>query len=305
MFPHDHLFKELLRAFFPEFLELFAPKVAERIDFSSVRFLEQEVFTDLPDGDSRRTDTIAEVRTVSGEPEIVLFHVEAEAERRTAFRERMWEYYYLLTARLKQPIYPMVIYLSPGTGGIVWEEYRRELFGERILSFRYQAIGLPDLKAGDYIDGDNLLGVALSSLMKPGDLDSLARKWKAIQAISKSRVSESGRILLTNAVEQYIPLSPNDEATLKRRIAELLPKEQKMISIYELRGEQRGIEKGIEKGILAGRQESLQQLLRARFPTVSPAILARVEQLSETELSAATLRILTATSPSEVVGPPA
>ncbi|MBC8135927.1 MAG: hypothetical protein H8F28_08595 [Fibrella sp.] len=49
-----------------------------------MRFLEQEVFTDLPDGDSRRADTIAEVRTTTGEPEIVLFHVEAEAERRSA-----------------------------------------------------------------------------------------------------------------------------------------------------------------------------------------------------------------------------
>ena len=37
--PQDQLFKELLRSFFQEFLELFYPDVAARLDFARVTFL--------------------------------------------------------------------------------------------------------------------------------------------------------------------------------------------------------------------------------------------------------------------------
>ena len=73
MFSHDQLFKELFRLFFREFIELFFPDVATKIDFSSVRFREQEIFTDFPSGEARRADTVVEVRTVTGKPEIVVF----------------------------------------------------------------------------------------------------------------------------------------------------------------------------------------------------------------------------------------
>lgn len=47
---HDQTFNDLLRAFFPEFMELFFPRVARRLDFREVTFLDKEVFTDVPEG---------------------------------------------------------------------------------------------------------------------------------------------------------------------------------------------------------------------------------------------------------------
>lgn len=48
--PHDQLFKELLQAFFREFMELFFADIAGRQDFSHLSFLDKELFTDLPKG---------------------------------------------------------------------------------------------------------------------------------------------------------------------------------------------------------------------------------------------------------------
>ena len=53
---HDQLFKEFLRAFFRDFLELFCPDIAARLDFGTVRFLEKELFTDFPEGSLREAD---------------------------------------------------------------------------------------------------------------------------------------------------------------------------------------------------------------------------------------------------------
>jgi hypothetical protein len=40
--PQDQLFKELLQEFFRDFLELFYPAVASRLDFERVTFLDKE-----------------------------------------------------------------------------------------------------------------------------------------------------------------------------------------------------------------------------------------------------------------------
>ena len=61
---HDQLFKELLQAFFREFMELFYLDVAARLDFSRVSFLDKETFTDFPQGDQREADIVAQVYTL-------------------------------------------------------------------------------------------------------------------------------------------------------------------------------------------------------------------------------------------------
>jgi predicted transposase/invertase (TIGR01784 family) len=116
--PFDPVFKELLKAFFREFLELFFPEAAARLDFSEVTFLDKELFTHLPEGALREPDLVAELRTKEGEPEILLIHIEVQAQRHREFAYRMFEYYALLRLRTKKPVYPAALFLLPGTGGI-------------------------------------------------------------------------------------------------------------------------------------------------------------------------------------------
>ncbi len=47
---NDQMFKVLIQSFFKEFMELFLPSLAGRIDYPSADFLMQEIFTDLPKG---------------------------------------------------------------------------------------------------------------------------------------------------------------------------------------------------------------------------------------------------------------
>jgi hypothetical protein len=174
--PHDQLIKDLLRTFFREFVELFYPDVAARLDFGRVTFLDKETFTDLPEGSRREADLVAQVYTHDGEPEIVLLHIELQKQRRGTFPYRMFEYYALLRLRHKLPVFPVVAYLTPGAGGLVRETYNEDLFGDDILTFRYRAIGLPDLSADDYVASENPLAPALSALMRAGIMDAVTRK---------------------------------------------------------------------------------------------------------------------------------
>jgi hypothetical protein len=71
---HDQIFKEFLRAFLKDFLELFFPKVEARLDFGDLRFLDTESFTSFPEGSSRAADIVAEVRRRNRAREILLVH---------------------------------------------------------------------------------------------------------------------------------------------------------------------------------------------------------------------------------------
>ena len=158
---HDQLFKELLQAFLREFMELFFPDIAARLDWEQATFPNTELFTDVPEGSVRRADTVALVPTLDEEPELVLIHVETQSVRRSEVRFRVYEYYTLLRLRYKLPVFPVALYIVPGTGGITHETYTETLFGENILTFNYAAIGLPELQADEYLESDNPLAPAL------------------------------------------------------------------------------------------------------------------------------------------------
>ncbi|MBM3496256.1 MAG: hypothetical protein FJX72_18335 [Armatimonadetes bacterium] len=74
--PHDQLWKQLLWAFFEDFMTLFFEDVARQLDFSRTEQLDKEQFTDLPEGSRREMDIVAKVHTREGTPELILVHVE-------------------------------------------------------------------------------------------------------------------------------------------------------------------------------------------------------------------------------------
>src|SRR5579871_5972926 len=93
---HDQLFKQLLQAFFPDFLRLFDPEMAIALDLSTVSFRDTEAFTDIPQGERRLADLIAQVATKDGMDGLILVHVEIQREHEAHFPYRMWQYYSIL-----------------------------------------------------------------------------------------------------------------------------------------------------------------------------------------------------------------
>ncbi len=293
---HDQLFKDLLRALFGEFMELFFADVALRLDLSNVTFLDTETFTDIPRGDQRDADLIAQVHTQDGEPEFILTHIEIETKRRSSFPERMFDYFCMLRLRHHRPIYPIVVYLSPGAGGLTTEQHVCSVFDRRVNVFTYDAVGLPDLQADDYQDRDNPLTPALSALMKPSRVGRVTQKYQSLLIMAQLRIDDARRALLTNVVETYLSLDAQEEAAFNRLAASQEGEEiRKMISVYEQRGIEQGIKRGIEQGIQQGiergiehgiaigeRQTLLRQLVR-KFGELPNSVREHVEALSDIE----------------------
>ena len=75
---HDRLFKELLETFFAEFMKLFFPEASRDIDYSHIKFMQQEIFTDVTAGERHEVDIIVETR-LKEDPGLIMVHVEPQA----------------------------------------------------------------------------------------------------------------------------------------------------------------------------------------------------------------------------------
>ena len=139
---HDRIFKEFLERFLPQFMQIFFPIEAARLDFSTVTFLRQELLITLPGQVLRITDVVAEISTLAGESEVVIVHVEVEANKPKPLPQRMFDYYALLRLLRRQRVLPIALVLKRGVGGLKWRSYKEELFGRKLIQFRYGQVGL-------------------------------------------------------------------------------------------------------------------------------------------------------------------
>jgi hypothetical protein len=91
---------------FIEFLELFLPEIAEQIDPTSIRFLQQEYFSDLTSGEEKIVDLLVEVQQL-GATDAFLIHLKAQSFSEANFTRRIFFYFLILHQRYLQRIYPM------------------------------------------------------------------------------------------------------------------------------------------------------------------------------------------------------
>ena len=301
---HDQVWKELLWTNFREFIELFYPDVAERLDLTNISLRDKELFTDFTTGNRRELDVLAEVNTKDGEPEIILVHVEIQTRRDSDIPFRMWQYYSLLRLRHNHKVFPLVVYLSPGAGGLTEERYSEELFGRNILAFNYSVVGLPDLSADEYLEKDNILAPALSALMRSERMDNVTRKLRSYEQLARARLNDARSSLLINVVDSYLKLNMAEETEFQRRLLQEEPEEvSELITQWEERGIKKGIEKGIEQGLeqgisqgisqgineglaqgkVRGKQETLLRLIRHKFGEIPESMAARIDELEGLE----------------------
>jgi len=271
---HDQLFKEMLRAFLREFMELFFPATAVRLDFAGAVLLDKEVFTDVPAGALREPDLIARVPAHNGEPELILIHIEVQTRRDRDFGARMLEYYMLLRLRYKLPVFPIVLYLERGAGGLGADRYEESLFDVPILTFSYQRVGVPDLAVEEYLQSSNPLAFGLAALMRPGERHAAEVKADCLLRIARAVIDEARKVLLVNCVETYLRLDTGEQQ-LFDELVQQAPYEEVTVmrSVYEIEGEKRG------------KRDAVLRLLRRKFGALPEPVEAHVGALeSEAEL---------------------
>lgn len=294
---HDQRFKSLLREFLPEFFDLFFLNWAERFDFTGTEWLEQEAFLDPPGGEKRILDVVAKIPTRVPVPDpagraadhsLVVINVEIESpERATDVRPRMLWYYEFLRRRHALPVFPICLFLRVGLNGIGWDTYEERLWDRSLLHFEYAYIGLSALDGLPYYSGANILGIALSALMKLPAEDRARIKAEGLARIARARENAARRELLAECFDNYLKLDPAEEPEFDRLWAQQAEDAQVVNSIEE-------------RGRLKATREIARKLLQKRFGELPPAALEQLTRLSVERLEEIALSHMEAASLKEL-----
>jgi len=309
---HDHLFKELIRAFPTEWVRLVVPDQANHLSFGTLEFQPTETFLDVLRGEERRFDLRMRVESRAGER--LLLHLEVEREFRRGMAERLWDYNRLVRLRHGLPVHTAVLYLSGGPKGLAAEAHHERWLGRPICGFRYTALGLSQAPAVDYLRRRNPLAWALAALMRwPGS--RAEHQLACLNPIARARsLTEVQRFLLFNTVTTYLQLQGDAVRQYETMLAERRHREvrtmimtwaDKKIEEGRKQGLEEGIQQGIERGLERGREEGIRavvlRLLARRFSPL-PAVAARrvSAMVSSQELETLADRILEARSLEEL-----
>jgi hypothetical protein len=271
---HDRLFKEFLHRFLLDFLWIFFPAEAERLNFATLQFLDKELIINFAGQELRITDIVAEVATWEGVTETVIVHLEVEGRDKVTLPQRMSEYYALLRIFRRKPVLPLALVLLPNAGGLEWQSYQEIIFGHTVLHFRYGQVGIRDLSSRQYLAENSPVAAALTVLMEPAGESPALLKLEALQKVVESDLSDGDKLFLFEFMNTY---APTDELADPREAIM-----DKLLEVEMTWGDRLRAE-GRTEGKLAGERTMLLRLLTLMFGEAPPSLVARIQAISDEE----------------------
>ena len=304
---YDTRFKGLLTTFFREFLELFFPEFAERIDWRYPPvFLDKELQSIVIESGPKTVDLLVKVRSLepprgSSAERLCLIHFEVEGRRsREVLGKRIGHYINRIDEKFDLPVVPIAVYLKVAGDGIGWQTRDLTCWGHTIVSYHFPYIGLPGLDGVRYAETSNPIALALTGLMNVSHADRARIKGEALQRVEKLKLDARQRALLLDSVDVFTVLDRQQQAEFDRLLKS--PQFQKAYemqkSIYEIAGEiaeKRALEKG-RQGLIS----LLERQLQIKFGELSVRATRRLRSMTEEQLGQLAERLMTAEKLSEL-----
>lgn len=286
---HDGLYKELLRTYFREFMELFFPEAAEMIDFGYVEFLSEEVVVDIAGGTKKRLDILVKTR-LKGEEAFILVHQEPQSYYQQEYPERMFIYAARLYEKHRLRVLPIAV-LSHDQQVDEPAAFGWSLPFLNVLRFQYYRLQLRKFNWRDYIHSDNPVAAALLSSMSYNEEDKIQLKLEFVRMITRMQLDPARMELLTVFLETYLPLKEEEERQVWQEVEriygergeEIMEWKTSFEKLAEKKGKQEGIKEGKQKGEKKAKQEVAVKLLNLGL---EPEVIEAATGLSAAELAA-------------------
>ena len=221
---------------------------------------------------------------------VALVHVEIESrDSAAALRPRMFEYFTQLERDTGLPVLPVGLLLRVGLDGIGWDAHELHFWDRRVLRFEYAYVGLPALDPAEYLNGEHVLGAALSSLMKVPAARRAEVYAEGLKRIATSGENDFRQYLLAECLGAYSDLDDQQKRGVEQLLDTVPYREAKPLGT-SLLGHY------FQDGRIAGQRESVLLLLEKKFGPLSAVVRRRVEELTPDQLRTITLDILDADS---------
>jgi Putative transposase, YhgA-like len=280
---HDRLYKVLLQTFFQEFVELFFPEAAVAIDFTHVKFLSEEIFTDLTGGQRGRVDLLVETK-LKGEDALILIHLEPQSYYERDFAERMFIYASRLYEKYRRRIVPIAIFSherkkkEPDT--FSWDFQFLD-----VLKFRYFSLQLNHQDWRKYVQTNNPVAAALLSSMGYDKRDRIELYGSFLRIMLDLKFDPARMRLLTVFFESYMQLSASEENLAYSEFIKQYPQEEGTLMEWLTSHEKKGFQKGLIEGEIEGKKKQLENVVFRMLQEGLPLeLITKVTGLPEPEI---------------------
>ena len=300
---HDQMFKRLIKTFFKEFIELFIPEAAERIDFTHLKFLDKELYTDIISGEKHLLDLVVETK-LKGEDSLILVHIEPQSYKQKEFAKRMFKYFSLLHQKFNKPIFPIALFTYRGKRA-ERDRYQIEFPFFKVLDFHFFKIELGKLDYRKFINSDNPVAAALMTRMGYSKEERLKVRIEILKIFLRLQISDAKEVLLNRFVSIYLPLNKKELAKFREEEVKKMPPRIRELSYpYVNEWEEMGVKKGIREGKKEGKKEGRKEgeailfikLLENRFGTLSEDIKKQIKKASTKQIEKWLVNALSAKS---------
>jgi hypothetical protein len=224
---HDQLFRQLLETFFADFVELFAPALAQYLDLSQLTFLPQQYFTDILEGDRKAIDILVQVPVKPSEMDAqqsvhtILLHVENQSTSRSNFAQRVFFYFAELHREYRLPIYPIALFSFEEPQRAEPNQYKVSLPELDVLTFNFQSIQLNRLNWRDFLQYHNPVAAALMAKMSIEEEDRPKVKVECLRLLANLQLDPARNFLISGFVDTYLRLNQNEEQVFTAEIAKM------------------------------------------------------------------------------------
>ncbi len=268
------------------------PTLADLIDWSvPPRFLETELQEIVRDSESgpMRVDKLVEVARRDGGTDILLVHMEIQAQRDDELPRLMFQYFCRIFDRFGRPPVSLAVLADPNPR---WRPRDfNTSFAGCALRFQYATCKLTDLDLEPWIEAGNPVARVIEAhrMAQGTGRDMKARrngKLGLVRKLLESGMEEAKVREVMRLIHWLLALPVEEEVGFRKDVKDMEANMQtKRRSTYERIVLEEGIERGLMQGRNEGRhsaaRELLLDLIRVRFGTCTPSVWNRIEAIQE------------------------
>ena len=202
----------------------------------------------------------------------------------------MYDYYKGLRDRHHLPVWSLALYLHVGLDGVGWDVYEEYLWERRVLHFEYPYIGLPKLDGEAYLNGGNILGVALAVMMRVPDLRRVELMAQDLRRVEQSGENDARKHMLADFIGAYLDFDEEQQKEFKRLLNTESYQGVKVMATTWWH----------EQGEVTALRRVLQRQLEKRFGPLPQPARERIEGLPPERLEELTVTVMDAKSLKEL-----
>lgn len=285
MVDRDRLFRDLLKNFFLEFVDLFFPKIAVAIDPKSIRFLEDEESpkpqeqgeqeaTPQKKEASPSSNVLVQVR-LRGQESCFWVHLESSPKADIKLERSIFHTFAHLDEKYNLPIYPIILQSAESSQRLETNGYRVEFVDRRVLDFSFVAIQLHRLNWRDFLQRRNPVAAALMPTMNVQTFDRPVVKAECLRLLTNLRLDAKKVKVISQFIEAFLHLNGAEEQVLQTEMERMGLLERERITNLLTSTTQANQQQGAEREALS----LVFRLLKRRIGDLNPDLEAQVRSL--------------------------